>query len=86
MAAIAPNRGWTPELDRKARGLEWLLLDVDGVLTDGLLHFGVDGELAKSFHVRDGLAIQLARAAGIEVAIVGCASTYCNAACAMGMP
>jgi 3-deoxy-D-manno-octulosonate 8-phosphate phosphatase (KDO 8-P phosphatase) len=67
---FSPNRGWTAELDRKARELEWLLLDVDGVLTDGLLHLGPDGEVFKSFHVRDGLAIKLAQAAGIRVAIL----------------
>jgi 3-deoxy-D-manno-octulosonate 8-phosphate phosphatase (KDO 8-P phosphatase) len=69
-ASFSANRSWTPELDRKARGLSWLLLDVDGVLTDGLLHLAADGEAFKSFHVRDGLAIQLARSAGLEVGIL----------------
>ncbi len=69
-ASFSANRSWTPELDRKARGLSWLVLDVDGVLTDGLLHLGAEGEAFKSFHVRDGLAIQLARAAGLEVGIL----------------
>ena len=40
---FSPNLGWTPELDRKARELDWLVLDVDGVLTDGLLHLGPEG-------------------------------------------
>ena len=57
MEKVAPNRSWTPELDRKARGLGWLVLDVDGVLTDGRLHLGAEGEVLKSFHVRDGLAV-----------------------------
>jgi 3-deoxy-D-manno-octulosonate 8-phosphate phosphatase (KDO 8-P phosphatase) len=70
MAEIAANRAWTPELDRKARALEWLVLDVDGVLTDGRLHLGLDGELAKTFHVRDGLAMQLAQRAGLTVALL----------------
>jgi len=64
------NRGWTPELDRRARALACLVLDVDGVLTDGAIHVGPEGELFKSFHVRDGLAIRLAQAAGLEVAIL----------------
>jgi 3-deoxy-D-manno-octulosonate 8-phosphate phosphatase (KDO 8-P phosphatase) len=67
---FSARRGWTGELDRKARGLEWLLLDVDGVLTDGRLHVGPDGELFKSFHVRDGLAIKLAQAAGLRVGLL----------------
>ena len=68
--AFAANRSWTPELDRKARALAWLLLDVDGVLTDGRLHFSASGEAFKSFHVRDGLAVKLARAAGLSVGIL----------------
>jgi 3-deoxy-D-manno-octulosonate 8-phosphate phosphatase (KDO 8-P phosphatase) len=47
-----------------------LVLDVDGVLTDGRLWYGARGETLKVFHVRDGLGIQLAQRAGIEVAII----------------
>jgi 3-deoxy-D-manno-octulosonate 8-phosphate phosphatase (KDO 8-P phosphatase) len=47
-----------------------LVLDVDGVLTDGRLWFGADGEALKAFHVRDGAGIKAALAAGIEVAII----------------
>ena len=47
-----------------------LVLDVDGVLTDGVLIYGASGEEIKRFHVRDGLAMQQARRAGVEVAIV----------------
>jgi len=64
------NRSWTPALDDKARRLEWILLDVDGVLTDGRIHLSPEGELFKTFHVRDGLAIKLARAAGLSVGIL----------------
>ena len=67
---FAANRVWTPELDRRARALSWLLLDVDGVLTDGRLHLAASGEVFKSFHVRDGLAVKLARAAGLSVGIL----------------
>ncbi len=68
--AFAANRSWTPELDRRARALSWLLLDVDGVLTDGRLHLSAAGEAFKSFHARDGLAVKLARAAGLSVGIL----------------
>jgi 3-deoxy-D-manno-octulosonate 8-phosphate phosphatase (KDO 8-P phosphatase) len=47
-----------------------LVLDVDGVLTDGRLYFGPDGEALKVFHVRDGLGIQQVQRAGIRVAVV----------------
>lgn len=70
MDFFSPNRGWTAELDRKARELDWLILDVDGVLTDGRLHVSEAGELFKSFHVRDGLAVKLAQAAGLRVGIL----------------
>jgi 3-deoxy-D-manno-octulosonate 8-phosphate phosphatase (KDO 8-P phosphatase) len=75
METIPGNRGWTPELDRKARRLEWLVLDVDGVLTDGRLHVSADGELFKSFDVRDGLAIQLAQAGGLKVGLLSARSS-----------
>lgn len=55
---------------RLARRLALLVLDVDGVLTDGGLWYGPRGETLKRFHVRDGHGIKLLRAAGIEVAVV----------------
>ena len=57
-------------LSRLARGLQLLLLDVDGVLTDGgIILYGQDGE-AKRFDVQDGMGINLARAAGVKVGII----------------
>jgi 3-deoxy-D-manno-octulosonate 8-phosphate phosphatase (KDO 8-P phosphatase) len=47
-----------------------LVLDVDGVLTDGGLWYGPEGELIKRFDVRDGLGIRLLQRAGIEVALL----------------
>ena len=47
-----------------------LVLDVDGVLTDGRLYFGATGEALKAFHVRDGAGIVQLRRAGIQVAII----------------
>ena len=60
----------TPQPPARASHIRLLVLDVDGVLTDGLLVYGPSGEETKRFHVRDGLAMQAARMAGIEVAIV----------------
>ena len=54
----------------RASRIRLLVLDVDGVLTDGVLVYGASGEETKRFHVRDGLAIQVARRAGVEIAVV----------------
>ena len=53
-----------------AAHIRLLVLDVDGVLTDGRLWFGADGEALKAFHVRDGVGIKAVLDAGIEVAII----------------
>ena len=50
--------------------IRMLVLDVDGVLTDGRLYFGPGGEALKLFHVRDGLGIQQVAQAGIEVVVI----------------
>ena len=47
-----------------------LVLDVDGVLTDGRLFYGPKGELLKAFHVRDGYGIKKVAESGITVAII----------------
>jgi 3-deoxy-D-manno-octulosonate 8-phosphate phosphatase (KDO 8-P phosphatase) len=54
----------------RAAQVRLMVLDVDGVLTDGRLYYGPDGEALKAFHVRDGHGIKLLREAGIEVAIL----------------
>ncbi len=47
-----------------------LVLDVDGVLTDGRLYYGPRGESLKVFHVRDGAGVKLLVAAGVSVAVI----------------
>ena len=47
-----------------------LVLDVDGVLTDGRLRYGPDGEREKVFHVRDGYGIRSLAAAGVTIAVI----------------
>lgn len=56
-------------LERMKR-VRFLLLDVDGVLTDGGLYYGNAGEEMKRFHVRDGAGIAIAQQAGIEVGLL----------------
>ena len=53
-----------------AAAIRLLILDVDGVLTDGRLYFGPRGEALKVFHVRDGHGIRALIRAGVEVAII----------------
>lgn len=52
------------------RVIRMLVLDADGVLTDGRIFYTDDGSEAKSFHVRDGHGIKLLMRAGIGVAII----------------
>ncbi len=48
---------WDAELLARAARVRLVLLDVDGVLTDGRIWFGPEGEMAKAFDVRDGHGI-----------------------------
>jgi 3-deoxy-D-manno-octulosonate 8-phosphate phosphatase (KDO 8-P phosphatase) len=50
------------------KDIRLLILDVDGVLTDGRLYFGPKGEALKVFHVRDGHGIKLLMTSGVQVA------------------
>ncbi|HEX6079924.1 MAG TPA: HAD-IIIA family hydrolase [Methylomirabilota bacterium] len=54
----------------RAARIRLLVLDVDGVLTDGGLLYGPSGEETKRFHVHDGLALVAARKAGLQVAVL----------------
>ena len=54
----------------RLRRITLLVLDVDGVLTDGGLWFDADGRLTKRFDVRDGLGIRLLQQAGLEIAFL----------------
>lgn len=53
-----------------ASKIKLLVLDVDGVLTDGGLYYDQDGLVMKRFHVQDGLGIKLAQAVGIEIGVI----------------
>lgn len=58
------------ELLQKAKKIKLLLLDVDGVLTNGSITYTHQGEEIKSFHCRDGFGINLLRKAGVEVGLI----------------
>jgi 3-deoxy-D-manno-octulosonate 8-phosphate phosphatase (KDO 8-P phosphatase) len=55
---------------KSAASIRLLVLDVDGVMTDGRLYFGPRGEALKLFHVRDGYGIQQLDRAGICVSVI----------------
>ena len=52
------------------RSIQMVLFDVDGVLTDGSLYIGADGELFKKFNAKDGVAIALLKANGIQAGVI----------------
>jgi len=57
-------------LARRCVALKLVLSDVDGVLTDGSIVYLSDGRDARSFHVRDGLAVALAHRAGLRTGLL----------------
>jgi YrbI family 3-deoxy-D-manno-octulosonate 8-phosphate phosphatase len=61
---------YPPDVWQRASRVRLLILDVDGVLTDGSLYFGPRDELFKVFHVRDGHGIKMAQRSGVEVAFL----------------
>lgn len=67
----APGRLLDPNaLRARARRLALLVFDVDGVLTDGRLYFGPDGEQLKVFHTLDGHGIKLLARNGVMPAVI----------------
>jgi len=58
------------EVKARASRIRVVLMDVDGVLTDGTLHLGSRGEDGRCFHARDGLGVRLGQQAGLTFGIV----------------
>ncbi len=63
------NAARHPAADRAGR-VKLMIFDVDGVLTDGGLRYGPDGELFKTFNVLDGHGIKLLQQSGVKTAII----------------
>ena len=55
---------------RRLKRMQLLVLDVDGVMTDGGLWFDGSGQLIKRFDVRDGLGLRLLQQAGLQIALL----------------
>lgn len=64
------NENYPSTVIKAAQTIKLILLDVDGVLTDGRLYYGNDGEELKAFDIQDGLGIKLLQKGGIEVGII----------------
>ncbi|MDB5034267.1 MAG: 3-deoxy-D-manno-octulosonate 8-phosphate phosphatase [Chlorobi bacterium] len=58
------------EINRRAAKIRLVLTDVDGVLTDGGVFYGKDGEVMKRFNIRDGMGVERLREIGVDVGII----------------
>jgi 3-deoxy-D-manno-octulosonate 8-phosphate phosphatase (KDO 8-P phosphatase) len=58
------------ELLARAKKIKVMIFDVDGVLTDGGLTIGDDGQEYKTFNTQDGLGMKLLRQSGVQMAII----------------
>ena len=64
-------------LDFDTRNIKLLLLDVDGVMTDGGMYYSENGDFLKKYNAKDGLAIQRAQKSGLEIGFIS-SSSYGN--------
>lgn len=60
----------SPELQARAAKIKLLILDVDGVLTDGRIFIRDNGEEIKLFHTLDGHGLKMLQASGVQTAII----------------
>jgi len=58
------------DIHKKAANIRLVIFDVDGVLTDGSLYIGDDGQEYKAFHSKDGHGMVMLQQSGVEIAIV----------------
>jgi 3-deoxy-D-manno-octulosonate 8-phosphate phosphatase (KDO 8-P phosphatase) len=65
-----PALSFPPELLLAAQGIRIAFFDVDGVMTDGGLLFGDEGETLKRFNILDGLGLKLLQRAGITPVVI----------------
>lgn len=68
ISADAPDR--SQQLATRALRLRWALFDVDGILTDGALYYGPDGEQLKRFNSLDGHGLKMLQQAGIRIGLL----------------
>ncbi len=61
---------WTQEILEKAARIRLVIFDVDGVLTDGSLYIGDDGQEYKAFYSQDGLGMKMLQKSGVLIGII----------------
>ncbi len=64
------SKNTNKDLNQRLQNIRLLVLDVDGVMTDGGLTIGDDGQEYKTFHAHDGLGMKLLKASGVALAII----------------
>lgn len=69
-AQTGPEGRFQEDLLARARRIKVLLLDVDGILTDGAIIYTAQGVEIKAFHIQDGLGLKLLQKAGIEAGLI----------------
>lgn len=69
-SAANSTHSLSPALKSRASAVRLMIFDVDGILTDGSLHYGADGELIKTFNVLDGHGIKQLQQSGVATAII----------------
>lgn len=69
-AQVQPVLTFPPEVLLRAQGVRVAFFDVDGVLTDGGLFFGAEGEALKRFHTLDGHGLKLLQRGGITPVVI----------------
>lgn len=55
---------------KKQQRINYLVLDVDGVFTDGCVYYGAEGEMMKKFDMRDGMGLEILRQNNVEVVVI----------------
>ncbi|TSE33904.1 KdsC family phosphatase [Tepidimonas charontis] len=67
---MTPALNFAPEVLLRAQDVRVAFFDIDGVLTDGGLYYGPEGEQLKRFHTLDGHGLKLLLRAGIEPVVI----------------
>nr|WP_305069783.1 HAD hydrolase family protein [Flavobacterium covae] len=55
---------------KEQKRIDYLVLDVDGVFTDGCVYYSKEGELMKKFDMRDGMGLEILRQNNVEVVVI----------------
>jgi 3-deoxy-D-manno-octulosonate 8-phosphate phosphatase (KDO 8-P phosphatase) len=58
------------DVEARARAVRLAIFDVDGVMTDGTLYIGPQGETVKAFNILDGHGVKMLQSAGVATAII----------------